>query len=84
MRRVAHISAILEDPAACQQNFNDVVSIYNSLVKGRFGIPMPDEGIAVISLVIIGTVDEINSITGKLGNIENVTVKTSISKKELP
>jgi putative iron-only hydrogenase system regulator len=47
------------------------------------GIPLQDEDMAVISVVVIGSVDEINSLTGKLGNIEHVTVKTSISKKEV-
>jgi putative iron-only hydrogenase system regulator len=46
------------------------------------GIPLQDEEIAIISIAIIGELDEINSLTGKLGNIEHVTVKTSISRKE--
>ncbi len=47
------------------------------------GLPFPDEDISVISITVLGTLDEINSLTGKLGNIPHVTVKTSISKKEL-
>lgn len=48
------------------------------------GIPFEEHGVSVVSLTVVGTLDEINSLTGKLGNIENVTVKASISKKELP
>jgi putative iron-only hydrogenase system regulator len=47
------------------------------------GIPFQEEGIAVICITVVGELNEINSLTGKLGNIPHVTVKTSISKKEL-
>lgn len=83
MNRVAVISAILEKPNECQQEFNQVVSSFQGIVKGRMGIPMPEEAIAVVSLVVVSTADEINSLTGKLGKLEHVTVKSSISKKEV-
>ena len=46
------------------------------------GIPLENE-ISIISIVVTGDLNEINSLTGKLGNIKGVTVKTAISKKEL-
>lgn len=82
MKKVAVISAILEDPDKCQNRFNEVISGFKGIVRGRMGIPF-NEGIAVISIVVTGDLDEINSLTGKLGNIEHVLVKTSISKKEI-
>jgi putative iron-only hydrogenase system regulator len=82
MRKIAVISAILEEPKKCQQEFNDVVSSFSGIVRGRMGIPF-EEGIAVICITVIGELDEINSLTGKLGNIDHVLVKTSISKKEV-
>ena len=82
MKKIAVISAILEEPHSCQHVFNDVISSFNGIVKGRMGIPL-EEGVAVISIVVIGDLNEINSLTGKLGNIDHVQVKTSISKKEL-
>jgi putative iron-only hydrogenase system regulator len=83
MNRVAVISAILESPDVCQQNFNSVISSFKGIVKGRMGIPLQAEDLAIVSIVIIGELDDINSLTGKLGNIPHVTVKTSISKKEV-
>ena len=47
------------------------------------GIPFHEQGISVISLTVVGTMDEINSFTGKLGKIPNIQIKTAISKKEL-
>jgi putative iron-only hydrogenase system regulator len=83
VKRIAVISAILEDPRVCQKSFNEIISTFKGIVKGRMGIPMDAEGAAVICIVVTGDMDEINSLTGKLGNIPSVTVKTSISKKEV-
>ena len=79
--KIAVISAILEKPSKCNANFNEVVSSFRGSIKGRMGIPLDDET-SVISIVVVGSLNEINSLTGRLGNIEGETVKTAISKKE--
>lgn len=81
--RIGVISAILEEPEKCQYEFNKIVSEYKDIIRGRMGIPFNEENISVISITVVGSLDEINSLTGKLGNLNNVIVKTSISKKEL-
>lgn len=83
MKKIAIISAILEEPDQCQREFNEVVSSFKGIVRGRMGIPFEEEGIAVISLTVLGELNEINSLTGKLGNINHVLVKTAVSKKEI-
>ena len=70
LRKIAVISAILEEPKECQEKFNSIVSNFRGSIKGRMGIPF-EEGISVIS------------ITGKLGNIPGVVVKTAIAKREI-
>lgn len=83
MLRIAVISAILEDPNSSQKEFNQVVSEYVDIVRGRMGIPFEDGDIGIVSIVVVGKLDEINSFTGSIGNIKNVIVKTAISKKEV-
>lgn len=82
MNRIAVISAILERPKECQLQFNEVVASFRGNTKGRMGIPL-DEEISIISIVVTGSLDEINGLTGKLGKIQGVTVKTAIAKKEI-
>lgn len=82
MNKIAVISAILENPKECQVQFNEVVASFRGNTKGRMGIPL-DEEISVVSIVVTGSLDEINSLTGKIGNIKGVTVKTAIAKKEI-
>ena len=83
MKRIAIISAILEEPGMIQQEFNDVISLFQGIVRGRMGIPFEEEKMAIVSLTVIGDLNQINSLTGKLGNIPHVTVKTAISKREV-
>lgn len=83
MKRIAVISAILEEPTTIQNEFNEVVAGYQSIIKGRMGLPFSRERMSVVSLTVIGQLDEINGLTGKLGNIPHVTVKTAISKREV-
>ncbi|MEA1885121.1 MAG: TM1266 family iron-only hydrogenase system putative regulator [Thermotogota bacterium] len=83
MEKIAVIGAVLENPEDCQTKFNTTVSEFKHMVRGRLGLPIPEKGVSAISIIVIGTLDEINSLTGKLGNITGVNVKTSISKKEI-
>ncbi|MDD2401737.1 MAG: iron-only hydrogenase system regulator [Clostridia bacterium] len=82
-KKIAVIGAVLEEPQESQTQFNQVVSEFKGIVRGRMGIPFEDVSVSVISIVVVATLDEINSFTGKLGNINGVNVKTSLSKKEI-
>lgn len=81
--KIAVIGTVLDHPAESQTRFNEVLSHYKHIIKGRMGLPFEEHDISVIAITVLGTMDDINSLTGKLGNIPGVTVKTSISKKEL-
>ncbi len=82
MKRIAVISAILENPRNSQGRFNEVVAEFKGIVRGRMGIPLPELDVTVITITVISGLDEINNLTGRLGKIPDVLVKTSISKKE--
>lgn len=83
MKKLAVISAILDAPKEVQTIFNNIIVDYKHMVKGRMGIPLDQEEITVICITVVGEINEINSLTGKLGRIKNIQVKTSISKKDI-
>lgn len=82
-KKIAVISCILENPQQTQHEFNDVVASFKHLMKGRMGIPFEKDNLSVVSLTVLGTMDEINAFTGKLGSIKDTQVKTAISKKSI-
>lgn len=83
LSKIAVIGAVIESPDKNQEKFNHILSEFKGIIKGRMGIPFPKEEISVISITVVGSLDEINSLTGKLGTIPSVVVKTSISKREI-
>lgn len=60
---------------------NDILHDFGNLIVGRIGVPYKDRGIFVISIIVDGTMDEISAMTGKLGKISGVNVKSAITKK---
>ena len=52
---------------------------YSSIIIGRMGIPYRKRGISVISIIVEGDTDEIGALTGRLGNLKGVTVKTALT-----
>ena len=79
MKRIGVIGAVLEKPPQSQAAFNDTVAAFRGIIKGRMGIPFDEEEMSVISLTVVGELDEINALTGKLGKLPHVTVKTAVS-----
>ena len=79
MDRIAVIGAILRDPKTSQRDFNGMIASFKGIVKGRMGIPFDAKNLAVIAITVEGDLDEINSLTGRLGRLPGVTVKTAVS-----
>ncbi|MDR1030236.1 MAG: iron-only hydrogenase system regulator [Treponema sp.] len=79
MKRIGVIGAVLEKPQQSQAAFNEIVAAFRGSVKGRMGIPFDQEEIAVISLTVMGELDDLNTLSGKLGNLPHVTAKIAIS-----
>jgi putative iron-only hydrogenase system regulator len=83
MKKLAVISAILEEPSICQTKFNNVVSEYNSIVKGRLGIPFHDGELGVICLTVVSKPEKIQEMVEKLETIEHISINCIYSKKDI-
>lgn len=77
--RIALIGIIVEDMDATEK-LNSILHEYGQYIIGRMGIPYREKGISVISIVIDASNDVISSLSGKLGMIKGISVKTMYSK----
>jgi putative iron-only hydrogenase system regulator len=59
---------------------NHLLSMNSTMILARLGMPMHDKGISIITLILEGTNDAINSLTGKLGRIDGIQVKSVFTK----
>ena len=77
--RIAVIAIVAENRNHIDE-MNHVLSAYGEYVIGRMGIPYPKKGVSLISVAVDAPNETISALTGKLGNIEGITVKTAYSK----
>ncbi|MGD9977814.1 MAG: TM1266 family iron-only hydrogenase system putative regulator [Bacteroidales bacterium] len=55
---------------------NQILSAHADVIVARQGLPLHERGISIISLVLEGTTDEIGALTGPIGKLDGVQVKT--------
>ena len=77
--RVALIGIVVEDMEATDR-LNEILHEYRSCLLGRMGIPYKERGVGIISVVVDAPNGVISSLSGKLGMIPGVNVKTVYSK----
>ena len=79
-KRVGFIGIVLEDREKSAAAVNAAISDMAHIVVARVGIPYRERGCSVITLVVDATTDEVGSLTGRLGKIEGVSVKSGLSR----
>ena len=77
--RIAIIGIIVENTNSVEK-LNSILHEYSDYIVGRMGIPYPKRHIQVISIIMDAPNDAISALSGKLGMLPNVNIKTVYSK----
>ncbi|MGH4050815.1 MAG: TM1266 family iron-only hydrogenase system putative regulator [Clostridium sp.] len=77
--RIALIGIIVENTDSAER-LNSILHEYRQYIVGRMGIPYPKRQISVISIVVDAPNDVISALSGKLGMLPNISIKTLYSK----
>jgi putative iron-only hydrogenase system regulator len=72
------MSIIVENPDAVEQ-LNAILHQHGDYIIGRMGIPYRKRKISIISIALDAPQDAISSMSGKIGNLPGVSVKTAYS-----
>ncbi len=78
--RLAVISIIVEDRTESPK-INALLSEYGGYIVGRMGIPYKEKSVSVLCVVIDAPAEILNTLTGKIGMLNNVSAKMLMSKK---
>ena len=81
MKRLGFVGIIIENREKSAASVNEILSQNSELILARTGLPKAKENTSVITLVIDATTDELGILTGKLGNIPGISVKSGLAKK---
>ncbi len=73
--RLAVMSIIVKSKDSVQA-INEILHESSDYIIGRMGIPYKERDISLISVALDAPQDEISAISGKIGNLDNVEVKT--------
>lgn len=76
--RVAIIALIIENTES-YTGINNILHEYSSYIIGRMGIPYREKNISIMSVAVDAPMDVINTVSGKIGRLDGVSVKTAYS-----
>lgn len=76
--RVAVMGIIVENLNSVEA-LNALLHQYGKFIIGRMGLPYREKNINIVSIAIDAPQDEISSLSGKIGKLEGVSVKTAYS-----
>lgn len=81
MKRYGFVGIIINKKIITGVEVQKVLSEYSEIIMGRMGIPSVENGaISVITLIVNTTTDDLGALTGKLGKLNGVNVKSGLCK----
>ena len=75
-KRVAVMGIIVENTDSVEQ-LNNLLHDHGKYIIGRMGIPYREKNINIVSIAIDAPQDMISALSGKIGRLEGITVKTA-------
>jgi putative iron-only hydrogenase system regulator len=79
-KRLGSISIILERSVAPVATVNELISQFGDCIIGRLGLPYPERGVNIITLITESSVERLSALAGKLGKLPGVQVKSLMAK----
>ena len=77
-KRVAVMGIIVENTDSVEP-LNNLLHDHGKYIIGRMGIPYREKNINIVSIAIDAPQDMISALSGKIGRLEGITVKTAYS-----
>lgn len=81
-RRLGFVGVIIHNRKKSAPLVNNILTEFGELIVGRMGIPHLKKDLSVIVLIVNASTDEVGALTGKLGKVFGVSVKSGLCKVE--
>lgn len=79
-KRLGTVSIILDPRVTPVSTVNELISGFGDEVIGRMGLPHHDRGVSIITLITESSVERMSALTGKIGKLPGVQVKSLMAK----
>lgn len=78
-RRYGFVGIMVDDRNRLGARINQILAAHGEMIVGRLGLPNLDSGrLSIITLITFGTTEQMGSLTGKLGSLAGVSVKSAV------
>lgn len=82
-RRYGFVGIMVTDRRRRGGRINQILASQGDIIVGRLGMPNLENGeLSIITLIVQATPEELSSLTGKLGSLTGVSVKSALHKEE--
>lgn len=82
MKKIAIVGVIITNRTIVPE-VQSVLSGFGDIIIGRMGVPDRANGINAIALIVEGDNEQLSALTGKLGRLDSVAVKSAITSVEI-
>jgi putative iron-only hydrogenase system regulator len=79
-KRIGTITIIITNRVSQAEKVNAILSEFGDVIIGRMGIPYPAKNLHIIALIVHASTDDIGALTGKLGELKGIQVKSALTK----
>jgi len=79
-KRLGFVGIIIENRKQTAPAVNTVLTEFGDCIVARTGIPYESKHCCVITLIVDATTDQVGDMTGRLGKLAGVSVKSALSK----
>lgn len=77
--RIAVMGILVAEREVSAAAVQEVLGRHGDIIVGRMGIPYRSRKLSVIALIVDGTTDAIGALSGQLGALPGVRVKTAVA-----
>jgi len=79
-KRIGFVGIIIENRLAAAPLVNQILTDFGNMIVARVGIPYREKNCSVITLIVDTSTDDMGALTGKLGLVKGVVVKSALNK----
>ncbi|WED66561.1 hypothetical protein PXH66_06820 [Synoicihabitans lomoniglobus] len=77
--RLGFVGIVVQDRSLASERINAILHDHGDGILGRMGLPRARGTHSVITLIVDMSTDELGALTGRLGQVEGVQVKSGLA-----
>ena len=82
MKRIGVVGIVLKGDKGTVLEMQRILSDFADIIVGRMGVPR--NGVNTIALIVEGEPERLSALTGRLGRLNGLNVKSALTSAEVP